>query len=111
MNCNQKKNNNRINEHSVSLGHIPIKEKPAKGEKQMYEKQQEKLACETLKWQLPHMARYKKRTTIERAFSRLRDEFGADFVRVRGVVKVASHLMFGILVLAADQLLKIAGFW
>ena len=98
----------RINEHSRSLGHIPIMEKPAKGAEQASEKRQERLACETLKWQLPQTVRYEKRTTVERAFSRLRNEFGANFVRVRGAVKVASHLMFGVLVLAADQLLKIA---
>jgi hypothetical protein len=30
------------------------------------------------------------------------DEFGGRFVRVQGSVKVMSHLMFGVLVLAAD---------
>ena len=53
------------------------------------------------------MIRYEKRTVVERSFSRLKDEFGANFVRVKGAAKVCSHLMFGILILAADQLLKI----
>ena len=99
----------RIIQHSISLGHVPIIDKPAKGEAQAYEKQQEKLAQETLKWKPPHLIRYEKRTTVERTFSRLRDEFGANFVRVRGALKVGAHLMFGVLALTADQLLKIAG--
>ena len=53
------------------------------------------------------MERYKARTTVERVFSRLKDEFGANFVRVRGAVKVSAHLMFGVLALAADQLIKL----
>jgi len=52
--------------------------------------------------------RYGERTVVERAYSRLKDEFGARCVRVRGHPKVHLHLMFGVLVLFADQLLKLA---
>jgi hypothetical protein len=51
--------------------------------------------------------RYKVRTHAERANSRLKDEFGAEHVRVRGHAKVHLHLMFGVLALFADQLLKV----
>ncbi|HXB73641.1 MAG TPA: transposase, partial [Candidatus Acidoferrales bacterium] len=58
----------------------------------------------------PHQRqRYKERTTIERVFSRLKDEFGGRFVRVRGAAKVMTHLRFGILALTADQLLRLGG--
>ena len=53
------------------------------------------------------MIRYEKPTVVERSFSRLKEEFGARFIRVRGYEKVLMHLMFGILVLSVDQLLKI----
>ena len=43
---------------------------------------------------------------MERAYSRLKDEFGGKFVRVRGWAKVMAHLMFGILALTADQILR-----
>jgi len=36
----------------------------------------------------------------------LKDEFGARHVRVRGATKVMAHLMFGVLALTADQLLR-----
>jgi IS5 family transposase len=52
--------------------------------------------------------RYKERTMSERVNSRLKDEFGASHIRVRGPVKVMAHLMFGVLALAVDQWLRIA---
>ncbi len=50
--------------------------------------------------------RFKERTTAERGNSRLKDEFGFRHVRVRGNAKVHLHIMFGVIVLFADQLLK-----
>ena len=38
----------------------------------------------------------------------LKDEFGARFVRVRGAAKVMTHLMFGVLALTVDQLLRLS---
>ena len=67
----------------------------------------ENLARRTLNWEPAETARYNIRSTAERANSRLKDEFGACKVRVRGGTKVSCHLMFGILVLAADQLIKL----
>ena len=52
--------------------------------------------------------RYGERTVVERAYGRLKDEFGARCVRVRGHGKVHLHLMFGVLALFADQLVRLA---
>ena len=52
--------------------------------------------------------RYNVRTTAERGNGRLKDEFGCRNVRVRGVAKVHQHVMFGLLALCADVLLKMA---
>ena len=38
---------------------------------------------------------------------RLKDDFGGRHIRVRGSAKVMPHLMFGILALTADQLLRL----
>lgn len=51
--------------------------------------------------------RLDERTAVERAYSRLKDEFGARFVRVRGHAKVHTHLMFGVLALFADAAMKL----
>ena len=58
----------------------------------------------------PHeQIRYRERSAVERVFSRLKDQYGAANVRVRGAAKVMAHLMFGVLALTADQILKWAG--
>jgi hypothetical protein len=60
--------------------------------------------------------RYKERTNVERVYARLKDEFGGrmtrhrfspQVIRVRGYAKVMTHLMFGILALTADQLMRL----
>lgn len=53
--------------------------------------------------------RFRERTAIERVYSRLKDEFGASDIRVRGGKKIAAHLMFGVLALTVDQLLRLTG--
>jgi hypothetical protein len=52
--------------------------------------------------------RYKERTMSERVHARLKDEFGASHIRVRGAAKVMAHLMFGVLALTVDQCLRLA---
>jgi len=57
----------------------------------------------------PHEAvRYNERTVAERLNSRIKEDFGARNVMVKGAEKVKTHLMFGLIVLFADQLLKLA---
>ena len=51
--------------------------------------------------------RFKGRTVVERAYSRLKDDLGGRQVRVRGHHKVHAHIMFGVLALFADQLLQL----
>lgn len=51
--------------------------------------------------------RYQERTTAERVNARLKDEFGGRYLRVRGHLKAHAHIMFGVIALFADQLLKL----
>lgn len=97
-----------IFEHSQSLEHIPIIDAAAKGIAQKEEKEQEKLARKTLNWEPAEVIRYKTRTSVERTNSRLKDEFGAWSIRVKGAIKVFAHLMYGVLTQTADQLIKLA---
>ena len=56
----------------------------------------------------PHEAqRYKTRSGAERTNARLKDEFGARHVQVRGHAKVMCHLMMGVVALCADQLTRL----
>lgn len=96
-----------IREHSCSLGHKPLIDRNPRRDKELAEELKVELKRQQhINWEPPEKVRYKERTTAERANARLKDEFGGRTVRVRGHAKVMCHLMFGVLVLAADQLLK-----
>lgn len=51
--------------------------------------------------------RYKQRSSAERLNSNLKDNFGGNFVRVRGHAKVLSHLTFGLLALTISQTMRL----
>jgi len=56
----------------------------------------------------PHeAAQYRERSVAERFNSRLKEDFGAGNVMVRGAEKVRLHLMSGVIALFAGQLLKL----
>jgi len=93
-----------ILEHCRSLGHVPIADPANRGRKT---KNVIVPAAPPRELSWAEQERYKERTLIERINGRLKEEFGACFVRVRGAVKVMAHLMFGVLSLTADQLLRL----
>ena len=83
-----------LREHSRSLGHVPlIEHNPRRGEK--------------IEFAPAEANRYNERTAAERSNARLKDEFGGKHVMVKGDTKVMSHLMFGVLALSADQLMRL----
>ena len=51
--------------------------------------------------------RYNERSNIKRINGGLKDNCGGRHVRVRGHAKVHCHLMFGILVLTVDPLMRL----
>ncbi len=61
----------------------------------------------TAGYQLVEDIHYNERSTVERVNGRLKDEFNARMVRVKGHAKVMAHLMFGIIALSIDQLMKL----
>lgn len=94
--------------YSHSLGHVAIIDRNPRGDKALGEAlEAELLARKTLNWSPAEQIRYNARSAAERANARLKDEFGARKLRVRGHTKVTCHLMFGMLVLAADQIMKL----
>lgn len=85
----------QIRNHSASLGHVAIIPQQKRGQQPAPEME-------------PHRkVRFRERTVVERVYARLKDEFGGRFVRVRGCAKVMAHLMFGMLALTADQILRL----
>lgn len=81
-----------IREMCARLGHVAIIDhNPRGGEKREFSPAE--------------AVRYRERSTAERVNSHLHDSHGGRHVRVRGAVKVAAHLSFGLLVIAAEQLI------
>ena len=97
-----------IKEHSQSLGHVPIIDiNPRSNKKRKQELKDEAKRMKAIHFKSPSDIRYNERSNVERVNGRLKDEFGGKTVRVRGHEKVLTHLMFGILVLTADQLMRL----
>ena len=80
-----------IRAHSESLGHVPIIDVNPTFKQEL---KQEAKAKRTLGQPYAKDVRYRERSTVERVNGRLKDEFGARQVRVRGHSKVLCHLMF-----------------
>ena len=84
----------QIKDFSRRLGHVPIIDhNPRGGEKKHMDP-----ATKT---------RYRERSGAERVNAYLKDNFGGGHVRVKGNAKVFTHLMFGVVAIAASQILKL----
>jgi len=100
-----------IHDQSRALGHAPIVDRNFRADhegKAEWGREVERL-------KLIHMPDfddliYDFRTMAERVNARLKDEFGARFLRVRGALKVKCHLMFGIVALAVDQIIRVVDY-
>ena len=96
-----------IRAHSRALGHVAIIDvNPRSGARKqaLRQERQARRACGLV---LSEERRYHERSTVERVNGRLKDEFGGRSVRVRGHAKVLCHLMFGIVALTVDQLMRL----
>jgi hypothetical protein len=81
----------QIREYSSRINHVPIIDfNKRRGEKKEFEP--------------AHKQRYKERSSIERVFSNLKDNFGIARIRVRGAYKVMAHLMFSMIALTGTQI-------
>jgi len=96
----------QIKAHSNSLGHVPIIDTNPRSKEKKKALKDEAKRRRTAGYVLAEDQRYNERSTVERVNGRIKDEFGARMVRVRGHAKVMAHLMFGIVVLTVDQLMK-----
>ncbi|MBW1996314.1 MAG: transposase [Deltaproteobacteria bacterium] len=84
----------QIHGFSEKLGHKPIIDhNPRGGEKRYMDP-------------ATHI-RFAERSSAERVNSNLKDNYGGRNIRVKGAVKVMTHLMFGIIVITATQLFRL----
>ena len=97
-----------IAQTSRDLGHVPIIDKnPRRTPGAKAELEAETRRQRYAGYRLAEDLRYNERSSAERVNGRLKDDFGGRYVRVRGHAKVLCHLMFGILALTCDQLLRL----
>jgi hypothetical protein len=97
-----------IAQTSRDLGHVPIIDKnPRRTPGAKAELEAETRRQRYAGYGLAEDLRYNERSSAERVNGRLKDDFGGRYVRVRGHAKVLCHLMFGILALTCDQLLRL----
>jgi hypothetical protein len=97
-----------IIDYSRQLGHVPLIDvNPRCNAERKNNIESEKKARTALNWEPADAIRYNARSGAERTNARLKDEFGGRTVQVKGHAKIYCHLMFGILVLTADQLMRL----
>jgi len=96
----------QIKAHSRALGHVPIIDPNPRSKARKAELEAEVKRRKKVNYTVAEERRYNERSTVERVNGRIKDEFGARMVRVRGHAKVMAHLMFGIVVLTVDQMMK-----
>lgn len=96
----------QIKQHSESLGHVPLIDENPRGKARKAEVEAELKRKRKAGYKTSEAIRYNERGTVERVNGRLKDDFGARMVRVKGHAKVMAHLMFGVIALTVDQLMK-----
>ena len=96
----------QIKQHSESLGHVPLIDENPRSKERKAEVEAELKRKRKAGYKTSEAIRYNERGTVERVNGRLKDDFGARMVRVKGHAKVMAHLMFGVIALTVDQLMK-----
>jgi len=95
-----------ISDNSRALGHVPIIDaNPRRGGKALAEA--EARAKRRAGYALAEDLRYNQRSSAERVNGNLKDNCGGAHVRVCGPDKVFCHLMFGILVVTVEQMMRL----
>ena len=97
-----------IKAKSLALGHVPIIDRHPRnvpgGKKAIAA---EARGRRNAGYALAEEVRYNERSAAERVNGGLKDDFGGRYVRERGHAKVFCHLMFGVLALTIDQLMRL----
>ena len=93
--------------HSYLLGHVPIIDINPRDKVYKEELAREAKAQSRIGHVHPADERYEERSNVERVNAGLKDNCSGRHVRVRGHAKVYCHLMFAMLVLTVDQLMRL----
>ena len=98
----------QIHDHSKKQGRVSIIDKNPRSNKDLKESlEREHKAAANANFIHPTDQRYGERTVVERVNGRLKDEFGARHLRVRGHKKVYAHLILDSAVRAKQNLSRL----
>lgn len=95
-----------IYSYCESLGHKPLIDKNIRSPAQKEACEQELRAQRRLNITYPQAVRYNERSTAERCNTRMKDDYNARSIRVRGHAKVTTHLMMGVIAVSVDVCLR-----
>ena len=96
-----------LRESSLAQNHVPIIDVNPRGDKKLAEEiKRESKAKRKINFETAEDIRYKQRSSAERVNGQLKDNLGGKQIRVRGNEKIFTHLMFGLLSLAALQMMR-----
>ena len=105
--CDKAYDSKPIEAFSKIRGHIPIIDiNPRNCEETKIAIEGDRLLIK-MGFNTPMSNHYNHRSSAERVNSYLKDSFGCKHVYVKGAIKVASHLMFGVLALCIHQSIKL----
>src|ERR1700720_4606142 len=94
--------------HCIAAGRVPVIDRNTRRDTALKaEIAAERARRRLIKLPDPRDLTYNERTTAERANARIKDEFGGRHLRVRGHLKAFCHLMFGVVTLAADSIVRL----
>ena len=97
-----------IRNHSRLLGHVPIIDQNPRRDSALKAELRDEARAQGVAGIIDaRRQRFRQRSTVERTNGRLKDEFGGRHLRVRGHAKAFCHLMFGIVALTVDQLMRL----
>ena len=97
-----------VGDYSRRLGHVPIIDTNPRRNSELKAELREEAKAQSVAGIIDaRRQRFKQRSTVERTNGRLKDEFGGRHLRVRGHAKAFCHLMFGIVALTVDQLMRL----
>jgi hypothetical protein len=97
-----------IKAHSRKLVHVPIIDvNPRRVTAPKQELAREEKRLEAPGHHLAEPIRYNERSGAERVNANLKDNHGGRTVQVRDPAKVMCHQMFGVLVIAATQIIRL----
>ena len=94
--------------HAYLQGHVAITDVNTRRDTQLKEDRAREAWAQRCAGHVdPQTLRTNERSTVERVNGLLKDAYGGRHVRVRGHGKVMAHLMYGVLVLTVDQLMRL----